>query len=163
MCQESSKTNRMDNAKSREAGRSATIPVQHSSCGKWVETFILSFYWGTSALDYGLEAVGFEVVARICGGLRVGVGPDLDAIILVRAGGDDVGGKSFLLQGLGEGHGVTFALDGRDLEHDGSVRDQRRARRSGIFRRRRGLWRSGGRFPARRAAPTFARQSSGLR
>jgi hypothetical protein len=27
------------------------------------------------------------------------------------------------LQGLGEGHGVTFALDGRDLEHDGSVRD----------------------------------------
>src|SRR5882762_5935875 len=152
MCQELSKTNRMNNAKSRETGRSATIPVQNSSCGKRLGTFTLTYRWGTSALDDGLEAVGFEVVARICGGLRVGVGPDLDAIILVGAGGDDVGGKSFLLQGLGEGHGVTFALDGRDLEHDGSVRDQRRARRSGILGWQRGFWRSGGRFPARRGA-----------
>jgi hypothetical protein len=28
-----------------------------------------------------------------------------------------------LLQGLREGHGVTFALDGRDLEHDGFICD----------------------------------------
>jgi hypothetical protein len=51
-------------------------------------------------------------VAGICGGLRVAVGSDLDAILSARAGGDDVGGKSFLLQSLREGHGIAFALDG---------------------------------------------------
>ena len=68
----------------------------------------------SSALDDGFESVGFEVVARICGGLRVGVGADLNAKILVRAGGDDKGGKFFLLQRLREGHGTAFGLDGRD-------------------------------------------------
>src|SRR6266404_3591117 len=46
----------------------------------------------------------------------------------------------------------AFAPDGGDLEHDGSVCEQRRACWSGIFWRRRGLWGSRGRFPARRAA-----------
>ena len=82
-------------------------------CGKRVESFTLTHCWGTSALDDGFEAVGFEVVARIRGGLRVGVGTDLNAKILVRAGGDDEGGKFFLLQGPPEGQGVTFALYGR--------------------------------------------------
>ena len=53
----------------------------------------LSLCRGNSALHDGFEAVGFEVVARIRGGLRVGVGTDLNAKILVRAGGDDEGGK----------------------------------------------------------------------
>ena len=39
----------------------------------------LSHCWGTSALDDGFEAVGFEVMARIRGGLRVGVGTELHA------------------------------------------------------------------------------------
>src|SRR5712664_3075402 len=129
-----------------------TILGQMSRCGKRLETFTLKHCWGTSELDDGFEAVGFEVVARICGGLCVGVGTDLNSKILVRAGGDDEGRKFFLLQGLRQGQGVTFALDGGDLEHDGAVRKQRRARRSGIFWRRCGLWGSGGRFPARRAA-----------
>src|SRR6266446_2555414 len=83
-------------------------------CGKRLESFTLTHCWGTSALDDGFEAVGFEVVARIRGGLRVGVGADLNAKILVRAGGDDESGKFFLLQRLREGQGVSFALDGRD-------------------------------------------------
>src|SRR3977135_2570303 len=102
-------------------------------CGKRVESFTLTNSWGPSALPDGFEAVGFEVVARVRGGLRIGVGTDLNAKILIRAGGDDEGGKFFLLQGLREGQGVAFALDGRDLEHDGAVRKQRRARRGGIF------------------------------
>jgi hypothetical protein len=75
-----------------------------------------------SALDDGFEAIGFEVLARVCGGLRIGVWPDLNAIRLVRAARDE-GGKFFVLQSLGEGHGVTFAYDCRDLKHDGSVCD----------------------------------------
>jgi hypothetical protein len=39
-----------------------------------------------------VKAVGFEVVAGDCGGLRAGVRADLDTIIFVRAGSDDVGG-----------------------------------------------------------------------
>jgi hypothetical protein len=50
-------------------------------------------------------------VAGIRGGLRVGVRADLDTMLLVRTGGDAVGGKFFLLQGLREGHGIAFALD----------------------------------------------------
>src|SRR6202022_4641688 len=107
-------------------------------CGKRLESFTLT-HWGTSALDDGFEAVGFEVVARVRGGLRIGVRADLNAIILVGTGRDDECGKSFLLQSLREGHGVPFAYDRCDLEHYSSVRDQRRARRSGIFRRRHGL------------------------
>ena len=53
----------------------------------------LSHCRGNSALHDGFEAVGFEVVARIRGGLGVGVGSDLNAKILVWAGGDDEGGK----------------------------------------------------------------------
>src|SRR3977135_3101118 len=97
-----------------------------SRCGEQLESFTLTHCWGTSALDDGFEAVGFEVVTRICGGLRVGAGTDLNAKILVRAWGGDEGGKFFLVQSLGEGQGVTFALTRRDLEHDGSVHDQRR-------------------------------------
>jgi len=70
-----------------------TILGQMSRCGKRLETFTLKHCWGTSELDDGFEAVGFEVVARICGGLCVGVGTDLNSKILVRAGGDDEGGK----------------------------------------------------------------------
>src|SRR3977135_2749097 len=123
-----------------------------SRCGEQLESFTLTHCWETSALDDGFEAVGFEVVTRICGGLRVSVGTNLNAKILIRARGDDEGGKFFLLQGLRQGQGVTFALAGGDLEHDGSGCDQASARRSGIFWRRRGLWGSRGRFPARRAA-----------
>ena len=36
----------------------------------------------------------------------------MNAKIFVRAEGDDVGGKFFLMQSLGEGHGVIFAMDG---------------------------------------------------
>src|SRR5882672_8099219 len=61
-----------------------------------------------------LQVVGFEALSCVRGGLRVGVGADLNAKILVRAGGDDEGGKFFLLQRLREGQGVSFALDGRD-------------------------------------------------
>ncbi len=63
-----------------------TILGQKSPCGKRLESFTLTHYLGMSALDDGFEAVGFEVVARIRGGLRAGVGSDLDAILFVRAG-----------------------------------------------------------------------------
>jgi hypothetical protein len=53
--------------------------VRKSSWWKQLQTFILTVYWGTSALDDGLEALGFEVVARIRGGLRVCIRPDLHA------------------------------------------------------------------------------------
>ena len=56
-----------------------TILGRMSPCGKCLETFTLKHYWGTSALDDGFEAVGFEVVAGICGGLRAGVGAELRA------------------------------------------------------------------------------------
>jgi hypothetical protein len=57
--------------------------VQKSPCGKRLEAFTLTLYWGTLALDDGLETFGFEVVARICGGLRGGIRPDLHTIVLV--------------------------------------------------------------------------------
>ena len=72
-----------------------TILGQMSRCGKRLETFTLKHCWGTSELDDGFEAVGFEVVARIRGGLCVGVGTDLNANILVRVGGDDEAGNFF--------------------------------------------------------------------
>src|SRR6267142_2942063 len=40
-----------------------------------------------------LQVVGFEALSCVRGGLRVGVGTDLNAKILVRAGGDDEGGE----------------------------------------------------------------------
>src|SRR5882724_5885759 len=70
-----------------------TIRGQMFRCGKRVGSFTATHCWGTSALDDGFETVGFEVVARIRGGLRVGVGTNLNAKILVRAGGDDEGRK----------------------------------------------------------------------
>ena len=84
-----------------------------SGCGKRLESFTLTQYFGTSALDDGFEAVGFEVVARIRGGLRVGVGADLNAKILVRAGGDDESGKFLwygrdcVFRGLQMGPGIV--------------------------------------------------------
>ena len=107
--------------KKRIAAHTETILGRVSRCGGQLESFTLTHYGGTSALDDGFEAVGFEVVARNRGGLRVCVRADLDAIILVRAGSDDVSRKSFLLQSLREGQCVTFALNCRDLEHDGSL------------------------------------------
>ena len=66
-----------------ESGRitacSETILGQMSRCGKRLETFTLKHCWGTSELDDGFEAVGFEVVAGVRGGLRVGVGAELHA------------------------------------------------------------------------------------
>ena len=56
-----------------------TILGQMSRCGKRLETFTLKHWWGTSELDDGFEAVGFEVVARVRGGLRAGVGAELHA------------------------------------------------------------------------------------
>ena len=56
-----------------------TILGQMFRCGKRVESFALTHCWGTSALDDGFEAVGFEVVACVRGGLRVGVGAELHA------------------------------------------------------------------------------------
>ena len=56
-----------------------TILGRMSPCGKRLESFTLTYCWGTSGLDDGFEAVGFEVVARIRGGLRVGVGTELHA------------------------------------------------------------------------------------
>ena len=56
-----------------------TILGRMSPCGKRLESFTLTYCWGTSALDDGFEAVGFEVVARVRGGLRVGVGAELHA------------------------------------------------------------------------------------
>ena len=77
---------------SREAF-AARAASSKSRCGKRLKSFALTHCWGTSALDDGFEAVGFEFVPRIRGGLRVGVGADLNAKMLVRAGGDDEGGK----------------------------------------------------------------------
>src|ERR1700687_2623846 len=118
-----------------------------SRCGKRTESFTLIRCWETSALDDRVKTLGFEVLARAGGGLRISVRPDLNAIIFVRGRIDNEGGKFFLLQSLREGHGVTFAYDCRDLEHDGSLRTKRRTRRSGIFWRRHGLggkfWRGG--------------------
>src|SRR5467141_3973640 len=74
-------------------GKPEVIAGEKSRCGKRLESFTLTHCRGTSARDDGFEAVGFEVVARIRGGLRVGVGTDLNAKILVRAGGDDEGGE----------------------------------------------------------------------
>src|SRR3977135_234952 len=82
--------------------------------GKQLESFTLTHCWGTSALDDGFEAVGFEVVARIRGGLRAGVGADLTPKILLRARVDDEGGECCLVRRLREGQGVCLALDGRD-------------------------------------------------
>ena len=101
----------------RMTAHTETILNQKPRCGKRLESFTLTHCWGMSAFDDGFEAFGFEVLARACGGLRIGVWPDLNAIILVRAGGDDEGGKFFLLQGLREGHGVTFAYDCREHGH----------------------------------------------
>ena len=56
-----------------------TILGRVSPCGKRLESFTLTYCWGTSALDDGFETIGFEVVARVRGGLRVGVGADLHA------------------------------------------------------------------------------------
>ena len=56
-----------------------TIRGQMFRCGKRLETFTLTHCRGTSALDDGFEAVGFEVVARVRGGLRVGAGAELHA------------------------------------------------------------------------------------
>ena len=56
-----------------------TILGQMSRCGKRLETLTLTHCWGTSALDDGFETLGFEVVARIRGGLRAGVGAELHA------------------------------------------------------------------------------------
>ena len=86
--------------KKRITAHTETILGRISRCGGQLESFTLTHYGGTSALDDGFEAVGFEVVARDRGGLRVCVRADLDAIILVGAGRDDVCGKSFLLQSL---------------------------------------------------------------
>jgi hypothetical protein len=72
-----------------------TILGQMSRCGKRLETFTLTHCWGTSALGDGFEALGFEVLVRVRGGLRDGVGTDLNAKILVRVGGDDEG-RTFL-------------------------------------------------------------------
>src|ERR1700730_4097505 len=123
-----------------------------SRCGKRTESFTLTRCWETSALDDGFKTLGFEVLARAGGGLRISVRPDLNAIRFVRGRIDNEGGKFFLLQSLREGHGVTLAYDCRDLEHDGSLRNQRGTRRSGIFWRRHGVCGGGGKFPARRAA-----------
>src|ERR1700682_740179 len=123
-----------------------------SRCGKRTESFTLTRCWETSALDDGFKTLCFEVLARAGGGLRISVRPDLNAIIFVRGRIDNEGGKFFLLQSLREGHGVTLAYDCRDLEHDGSLRNQRGPRRSGIFWRRHGVCGGGGKFPARRAA-----------
>jgi hypothetical protein len=54
--------------------------VQKFPCGKRLEAFTLTLYWGTLALDDGFEALGFEVVARIRGGLRVDIRPNLHAV-----------------------------------------------------------------------------------
>src|SRR6266436_1146210 len=77
----------------RATAHSETIAAQKCSCGERLETFTLTHYWEPSAPHDGLESVGFEVMERIRGGLRVGVGTDLNAKILVRAGGDDESGK----------------------------------------------------------------------
>jgi len=58
---------------------SETILGQMSRCGKRLESFTLTYCWGTSALDDGFETIGFEVVARVRGGLRVGAGAELHA------------------------------------------------------------------------------------
>jgi hypothetical protein len=79
--------------KKRITAYTETILDRVSRCGKRLKSFTLTHYWGLSALQDGFEAVGFEVVARIRGGLRVGVGTDLNAKILLRAGGDDEGGN----------------------------------------------------------------------
>jgi hypothetical protein len=89
----------------RMTAHTETILGQMSRCGKYLESFTLTHCWGTSALDDGLKTLGFEVLARACRGLRIGVRADLNAIILVGTGGDDECGKFFLLQGLSEGHG----------------------------------------------------------
>src|ERR1700736_3413353 len=57
-----------------------------SGCEKLLEAFTLTLCWGTSALDDRFEVLGFEVVARIGGGLRVGVGTNLNAMVLVSTG-----------------------------------------------------------------------------
>ena len=81
-----------------------------------------------SALDDGLEPVGFELLSRTRRGLVVRIRPDLNAIVFVRAGRDDKGGKFFLLQGLREGQRVILVQHGSDLEHDRAFRNQRTIR-----------------------------------
>ena len=56
-----------------------TILGRMSPCEKCLETFTLKHYWGTSELADGFETLGFEVVARVRGGLRAGVGTELHA------------------------------------------------------------------------------------
>src|ERR1700682_1947517 len=78
----------------------------------------------TSAFDDGLEALGFEIVARNRGRLSVGVRSDLDAVKFVRAGrgtGRNHKGRHFLLlQRLGKRQSVSYTGDGRYLKHDGA-------------------------------------------
>ena len=75
--------------KNRVMAYTETILGRVSRCAKRLESFTLSSYWGASALDDGFEAFGFKVLARTGGGLRIGVRPDLNAIIFVHAGRDD--------------------------------------------------------------------------
>ena len=82
---------------------------------------------GKLALHDGFEALGFELLLGCGGGLRVGVGADLDAVILIDAGGENEDGKFSLLERLSHGQGVAFFFYRGDLEDDGVFRDERRA------------------------------------
>src|SRR6202030_3252697 len=96
----------------------------------------------TSTLDDGLESVGFQLLARGRCGLIVRVRPDLNAIILVRAGRNDVRREFFLLQGLRKRQRVILMEHGSDLKHDCAFRNQRTVRGAGRFCRLSSLGRS---------------------
>jgi hypothetical protein len=80
--------------------------------------------WKISALNDGLEPIGFELLARTRCGLIVRIWPDLNAKVFIRAGRDDKRGEFFLLQGLRQSQRVILVQHGSDLKHDGAFRNQ---------------------------------------
>src|SRR4029077_6465804 len=80
--------------------------------------------WKISALNDGLEPIGFELLARTRCGLIVRIWPDLNAKVFVRAGWDDKCGEFFLLQGLRQRQRVILMQHGSDLKHDRAFRNQ---------------------------------------
>lgn len=67
-------------------------------------------------LHDSLEAGALEALPGGVGGFLVGVGTNMDTIILVALGRNNEGGELFLLQMGGQAQGVGFAAQGGDLQ-----------------------------------------------
>ena len=71
--------------------------------------------------------MGFKLLLRGGGGLRRGVGSDLNTVILVGGCGENERGEFSLLKRLGHRQCVAFFLYRGDLQNDRVFRDERGA------------------------------------